>query len=525
MTSNNLASSIALHSRLTPDAVAIVSESAQLTYGELAAQASRLANLLRQSPKWKESESSLPRVAVLASRTIDACVAAIGAAWAGATYIPIGVKLPEDSILAILSQCNCAAIIADEEGARLLSSRVVSACPPLIISPRTSTPLDVMASLAAWRDSYSLESSEYFEPFSIQPQDTAYIIFTSGTTGAPKGVMISAASAKFYLEHICDKLGLNNQDRSLETCELSFDFSVHNRFAAWRAGGSVYLISASRIMNAVKFCQTAKVTVWNSVPSLAGMLRQVKALRPQSLPNLRLTVFGGEPLTRGIVDAWHQAAPNSEIVNLYGPTEATVFCLHKEISYPIPVTANRDFVPIGKPLPGNEAAIFDEFQNELGCERDGELAIAGPQLSQGYINDPTLTGQRFKNVRGKRWYLTGDLARLDNNGEFHCLGRIDNQVKVSGHRVELEAIDSHLRTVTGAEVVGTIAWPIHDEMARGVVGFIGAQSVDAEKVIAELKTKLPIYMVPSRIVALQRMPVNQSGKVDRKALLQICMNE
>ncbi|MEI7613674.1 MAG: amino acid adenylation domain-containing protein [Betaproteobacteria bacterium] len=525
MINYNLALSIYRHSLDIPGAIAVASEEKQLNYGQVAEKASRLAETLRQSPTWQVDSKVLPRVAILGSRSIDACVAAIGAAWAGATYIPIGVKLPEEGILSILSQCGCSALVADEEGAQLLSARVLSACPPLVILPDAHLLPVADGSKVSLIDSESLSPSDTSQPALVRADDTAYIIFTSGTTGVPKGVMISAGSAHHYLTHITQKLGLSSTDRALETCELSFDFSVHNRFATWHAGAALYLLSATRVMNAVKFSRTEQLTVWNSVPSLAGMLHQIKALRPESLPDLRLTVFGGEPLTKGVVEAWQIAAPNSKIVNLYGPTEATVFCLHKSVNHPTPVTPHRDFVPIGKPLAGNEAAVLDANGDELVIGQVGELAIAGAQLAQGYVNDPELTAARFRVLRGKRWYLTGDQAMRDDAGEFHCLGRIDNQVKVSGYRIELEAVDGHLRAITGAEVVGAIAWPIHEGMARGIVGFIGAPSVDSEVVIAELKTRLPAYMVPSRILALPSMPFNQSGKVDRKALRQILEKE
>jgi D-alanine--poly(phosphoribitol) ligase subunit 1 len=302
----------------------------------------------------------------------------------------------------------------------------------------------------------------------------------------------------------------------LETCELSFDFSVHNMFSTWEAGASLHILPATMVMNAVKFAQNSGLTVWNSVPSLAGMLRQVKALKPDSLANLRLTIFGGEQLPAGAVTAWQEAAPNATIFNLYGPTEATVFCLAQ--STPLPLTPGRDVVAIGTPLAGNDAAIFDENGQPITDGTPGELAIAGIQLATGYLGTPDLTAKRFPTHDGKRWYLTGDLAQRDDSGTFHCLGRIDNQVKVLGYRVELEEIDAHLRLVSGADVVGSIAWPLVDGMARAIVCFVGATTIDEAAIIADLKARIPPYMVPNRVIALASMPLNQSGKVDRHAL-------
>jgi len=272
------------------------------------------------------------------------------------------------------------------------------------------------------------------------------------------------------------------------------------------------------VMNAVKFAQNSGLTVWNSVPSLAGMLRQIKALKPDSLSALRLTVFGGEQLPEGVVEAWQSAAPNSTVFNLYGPTEATVFCLAQ--ATPLSITPGRGVVAIGAPLPGSEAAIFDPHGRPVADGTPGELAIAGVQLAAGYHGTPELTAARFPTRDGKRWYLTGDLAIKDAAGTFHCLGRIDNQVKVMGYRVELEEVDAHLRVASGADVVGSVAWPLVDGMAHGIVSFIGAPTINSASVIADLKARIPPYMVPSRVIALDKMPLNQSGKVDRHALRQ-----
>jgi acyl-coenzyme A synthetase/AMP-(fatty) acid ligase len=165
--------------------------------------------------------------------------------------------------------------------------------------------------------------------------------------------------------------------------------------------------------------------------------------------------------------------------------------------------------------------ILDTDGAAVDDGQPGELVLAGVQLADGYLNSPELTAARFPVLAGKRWYRTGDLAMRDAAGVFHCYGRVDNQVKVRGHRVELEEVDAHLRTVTNADVVGTVAWPVLDGNAQGLVAFVGATSIDAAEVVSGLARKLAPYMVPNRIVALAQMPLNQNGKVDRMALRQL----
>lgn len=513
MTQNhNLATSIHRHGLHAPDALAIVCKGRSLSYRQFANRAAALADRLRRGEQWCPSNGQGPRIGILASRGIDACVALAGACWAGGSYVPIGLKLPEERILTILSLCRLTAIVADADGARLLSERVLAAAPSLVIRLAEEPAIDD-------NDAALLDGAG--EPVAMAAADVAYIIFTSGTTGVPKGVMISAASARHYVQTITRLLDLRASDRALETCELTFDFSVHNMFSTWEAGAALHILPATLVMNAVKFARNEKLTVWNSVPSLIGMLRQVKTLHPDSLPDLRVTVFGGEALPAGSVAAWRVAAPNSAIFNLYGPTEATVFCLGQAVADDTPTTAGRDFVAIGRPLPGSEAMIVDEQGRALAEGQAGELAVAGVQLADGYLNETQLTAARFPTIDGKRWYLTGDLATVDASGCFHCLGRIDNQVKVLGYRVELEEVDAHLRALTGIDLVGAVAWPTVDGMARGIIGFVGAAAIDCGQVIRGLKARLPAYMVPNEVIAVADMPLNPSGKVDRRALRQL----
>jgi acyl-CoA synthetase (AMP-forming)/AMP-acid ligase II len=194
---------------------------------------------------------------------------------------------------------------------------------------------------------------------------------------------------------------------------------------------------------------------------------------------------------------------------------------------PFVVTEGRGVVAIGQVLPGCTAAVVDEEGRALPHGQAGELAIGGVQLALGYLDAPELTAQRFPQHGGTRWYRTGDLALCDAQGVFHCLGRIDNQVKIMGYRVELEEIEAHLRTASGVDLVAAVAWPVANGIAKGSVGFVGAnagQSIDQAAVITRMKQSLPAYMVPTRIVALETMPLNTSGKVDRRGLLAWLQN-
>ena len=522
MTGNfNLAWGVYCRAADSADAPAVVCKDVTLSYGELAKRASRLAACLAAQCGDRQGEPL--RVGILASRSAGACVAALGACWAGATYVPFGLKQPEQRLIELFAQCRLSAIVTDDEGLKLLGERLLAACPPVIVhAGEAAVPATGQRNII---ELATLPAATVQEPAPMAANDIAYIIFTSGSTGTPKGVMVSAGAFRHYLAAVNATLGMNASDRVLGVSELSFDVSAHNMFATWEAGAALHVLPASATMNAVKFARNAGLTVWNSAPSLAGMLRQVRTLAPGSLPSLRVTAFGGEPLPAATVDVWRQAAPGSAIFNVYGPTEATVGCLAQEIGEAAPVTPGRDVMAIGMPFPGSEARIADRDGRPLADGLPGELLIAGQQLAAGYLDAPELTAARFPVIEGKRWYRTGDLALRDASGCFHCLGRIDHQVKILGHRIELDEVDVHLRHASGVDLVSAVAWPLVHGAAHGIVAFVGAPAIDHDGIISALQARMPAYMLPRRVIALQSMPLNASGKVDRHALRQLLAGE
>lgn len=517
----NLAGAVHWHSQRHAQALAVSCEGLELTYGQLARQAARLARHLESSRGWGESTPQPPRVGILAARGVPACIGLLGACWAGATYVPLGLKLSEARILQVLAQCRPCALVVDASGARLLSERMLRAVPTVVsVSGDEALPQARATARTPGSSREAPDDALATPPVEMHPLDAAYILFTSGSTGVPKGVVVPVGAVDHYLRAITPLLGLQASDRMLETFEPSFDASVHNLFSAWEAGASLHILPASRVMSAVAFAREQALTVWTSVPSLVGMLRQVKALVADALPQVRLSCFGGEPLTRGVVQAWQAVAPASALWNLYGPTEATVTCLAQRVGDPLPLREGSDVLAIGQPLPGCEVAVLDAHGRRRPEGEVGELAVAGPQLATGYLDDVALTAQRFVTQGGKRWYRTGDLAVRDGAGRMHCLGRVDHQVKVRGHRVELEEVDAHLRQVLDTALVATLAWPLVDGAAQGLVAFVAGQPVDEAATVCALQSRLPPYMVPARILAVEDMPLNASGKVDRQALRQ-----
>lgn len=496
----NLVLPLLRQAQAKPSQIALDVGGTTITYAELIEAAGKIAGWIG-----RETAPVTRRIAVLASRTWEAYAGVMGVAWAGAAYVPINPSWPAARIAQLLAIAQPDGVITDPAGLALIESGALPDCPAAVLAPsRHSVSVSPVPPIAE-----------------IADRQIAYIIFTSGSTGVPKGVMVSNSSVNAFLRGMQDRYAITAEDRLSQASELTFDVSVFDMFMAWSAGASLHVVPKSQLMAPRDFIREKAITVWFSVPSIAIFMQRMKMLAPGSLPKLRYSLFAGEALPAATASAWQLAAPNSSVENLYGPTEATVVCLGCRFRGETDITPDRGTVSTGTELAGVGAAIFDDELRTVACGVHGQLAISGPQLAEGYLGDPGLTRSRFPDIDGRRWYLTGDLAYQDDSGVFHHLGRIDNQVKVHGHRVELEEIESHLRSHAGTDAVVAIPWRVSYGSAEGIVAFVSDSAVPLLELQRALKSNLPSYMVPSEIRSLDKLPLGPSGKFDRKALMEL----
>jgi amino acid adenylation domain-containing protein len=501
-----------------PSNLALVVGGRQFSYAELAALARRIAGWLGRKPG-----AGPAKVGILASRTIEAYAGVLGTLWSGSAYVPINPHTPEDRLIRILKMTNLDALIADQAGLELLSSKVLGCAPSLILCGPGAKPPQSALELneSRFTDMAELHTEGPERPIPTAEGALAYIIFTSGTTGTPKGVMIETGSVNQLIKVMQRRFAFRADDQISQFFELTFDVSVFDMFMTWNAGASLYVVPAEQLMAPGKFIKDNRLTVWFSVPTTALVMQRLRMLEPGVFLHLRYSLFAGEGLPLLSAQAWTAAAPNSSVENLYGPTEATVICIGQRLTEPPNATPNRGVLAIGEPFDGIEADVLDSGLNPLPVSEIGELVVAGRQLARGYFNDPELTAARFPTLRGKRWYRTGDLAFRDESGAFHCLGRIDNQVKVLGNRVELEEVEAHLREIAGTDLVAAVAWPYDGSRATGIVAFHCAPGVTRDEVRKEMKKRVPDYMIPQRVHCLDALPLGSSGKIDRKALIRL----
>lgn len=481
-----------------------------VTYREMGDVTARLASHLSKGGRPR-------RVGILATRSMEAYAGILAAGLAGAAYVPLNLKWPEDRIVALLGMLGLDALVVDSRGAALLTSAVLEAAPDRIVIADSAREVQPRPGQDILRLG-AIDDQPMREPTAVGADDLAYVIFTSGTTGLPKGVMISAGSLRSYLEQSRPWTRLSPTDRLAETCDVTFDLTVHNLFLCVEAGASLHVLSALEMLAPGRFVRARNITVWMSVPTLIAMMRRNGSLKPGIFPSLRLSIFCGEPLPAAAARAWAEATPNGVVENIYGPTEGTVICMRQRLTDPAVLTPSRDIVAIGTPYETMEVAILDARQQPLPDGEPGEIALSGPQLALGYLGAPEQTADRFREIDGRRWYLTGDLGMRDGNGVFHHLGRTDNQVKVKGNRIELEEVEMHLRRAAGTDMVAVVAWPVVDGSAQGLVGFCNS-ALPADAIAAAMLKTLPRYMMPDPIRILDTLPVNINGKVDRRALL------
>lgn len=465
-----------------------------LSYAELFERAQALADRIDQRI------APGGALGIYCQRDIPSLTGVLAAVLSGRSYLPLNPTLPEDRLRAVLRLAGPRAIIcapetaaagvrmaeADSQGIRVFDAEGVQ------LSADTGTP-------------------------TIREEDgrqTLYTMFTSGTTGEPKGVRILDSNVEAYLQGIDPITQLTEHDRTSHFFDLSFDLSVHDIFVTFMAGAQLNILPAARNMAIVDFVAERALTSWFSVPSLAAFCNRLGQLREGALGSLRTALFCGEPLAVSLARSFHAAAPNARLWNIYGPTEATIAFTAYELQRPDGL-GDMAVVPLGWPI-GEQRCAID------GTEA-GELQLGGSQVTPGYTNSPEMNETRFFDAEdGTRFYRTGDLATYSDAHGYLFNGRIDDQVKLNGYRVELLEIDAVLREVAGTPEVAAIAWPPPSTgQTDHVVAFVTSPTASPADIRKACRARLPSYMIPRKVVTLEQMPVSPSGKIDRKALARL----
>ena len=473
----------------TPEAVAVVYEAEQLTYRELNARANQLAHYLRKLDVGPEV-----LVGLCVERSLEMVVGILGILKAGGVYVPLDPTYPQDRLAFMLQDAHVTVLLTQ---AHLLAQLPVPQCPVLCVD----------------RDREIIAQERAIAPpVRVSVDNLAYVLYTSGSTGQPKGVAIAQRNVAAFLAWAHTTFSPKELSRVLASTSLCFDLSVFELFAPLTSGGTVVVVDTALAL--AHAAPPVEVTLLNTVPSAIAEL-----LRLQRIPPTVQTInLAGELLPTTLVDQLYASTAAQRVYDLYGPSEATTYATYTLRRVGGPQT-------IGRPIQNTQVYVLDAYLHPVPIGVVGEVYIGGDGVARGYLNRPELTAEKFLpdpfcREPSARLYKTGDLARYLPDGNLEFLGRIDHQVKLRGYRIELGEIETVLGEHPAVREAVVIAREDQPGDKRLVAYLVPThpQLPTVSELWSFLHSKLPDYMIPSACVLLDTLPLTPNGKIDRQAL-------
>ncbi|MDQ3046115.1 MAG: amino acid adenylation domain-containing protein [Bacteroidota bacterium] len=449
------------------------------TYGQLLEE---LNSVYAKIP----ADGNFSHIAIYCNDDVQTYASILAVSIYGAAWIPLNDKFPAARNRKILEQSKADLILSSATH----SIEEIAANIPVIATQQRT-----------------IETTELLQK---TEQPFAYILFTSGSTGEPKGVPIKKENVNHFFDWYLEKYDFSSEDRFLQVYELSFDVSVFSFFMPLMVGACAYIVPGSGIkfVQIMKMLKEHRITVLSMVPSVLHFAE--KYLDELNFPELRYSFFSGDSLYQDLALKWKKTLPNGQIHNFYGPTETTIVCTRHCWKDSDPAPANG-IVPLGKAFDGLEILIVNE---DLHPAQKGELCFSGTQVFSGYL-EPSY--DCFLMYNDKKSYRTGDIVSINEAGDLLFYGRSDQQVKISGFRVELKEVEMALRSVCG---MNAIVLAVEGENGKKELNaFTETTSLNEKEINASLAEHLPFYMIPTRYVLNVEFPLNANGKVDRQKLL------
>jgi D-alanine--poly(phosphoribitol) ligase subunit 1 len=482
---------------------ALVFSDQATTYGELLARVQGIRD-------WIDSEipANERRIAVHATQDAFTYAAILAILASGRAYVPLNPHNPAQRNGSCLTQADVGTLFQSGDKTEISEWVLERQLPTRIVNLRT----------------ISSSSSERM-PTPVLETDMAYLLFTSGSTGDPKGVPIYHGNLRRFMQALLSEMDFDfrQTDRFLQMFDLTFDLSIMSFAAPLAIGAACHVVTGSGVgfLEVAKTLQRGKITVALMVPSVLSFLESY--LDEIDLPDMRYSLFCGEALPALLAQKWNRCVPMARLFNVYGPTEATIFCSSYELKSPSRSTDEyQGVVSIGVPMPGTVFSLINENGDCVAPEEKGELVISGGQVTDQYWRNPEKTRAAFTVRSGEApAYRTGDIAFAVNGNYYYC-GRADFQLKVDGYRIEAGEIEHHARSIAGVRNVALVGQSETNGRVKLHL-FLEASETAQETLRVACKThltgKLPSYMLPHQIHVLGTFPLNQNGKVDRKALI------
>jgi amino acid adenylation domain-containing protein len=492
--------------RSRPGHPAVSDRSRMVSYSQLDGRANQLAHVLVDT-----GVRVGDRVGVLTEKSVDAVAGLYGAMKAGAAYVPLDPHAPPPRLAAVVADAGIRCLLVSGEQARVAPAIVADASLP------ATAVIDLRADRVDTAPCSPLD-------IGVGTEDLAYILYTSGSTGVPKGVMISHANAMAFVEWARVAFGVTGDDRLSSHAPFHFDLSILDLYATAAAAATVVLVPPEASVFPVelrRFLAHERITVWYSVPSVLSQLAQRGGLVDRDLPDLRAVLFAGEVFPTKHLRRLMTALPRSRFANLYGPTETNVCAW-----YPVeePPATDAPPVPIGGPAAGARLVVLGEDGETIRPGAPGELYVQGPSVARGYWNDPASTSSRFltdpRPDLGGVWYRTGDLVQETCDGNLRYLGRQDDQIKSRGYRIELGDIEAAVYAHPAVTDCAVVAVP--DELFTSRIhAFVVLDGEVAESELTQwCAGRLPPPMVPESFGARASLPRTATGKTDRRLLVE-----
>jgi len=491
-----------------PDKIAVSCDEEEISYSDLEQFSSAFSIQLKQA-----GINRGEFIPFFMPKSINSIKSILSILKADCAYVPVDVNSPAQRLLSIITSTSAKVVVVDTESKKLFESLVEAEQRPLLIN------IDEFVAT----EEVAVENKN----LSI---DLAYVLFTSGSTGVPKGVMIPHKAIIDYIDWCVDEYQLTENDVISNHAPLYFDNSTFDLYTAFKTGATLHLVHEQ--LNAVipllvGWLRTRKITTFFCVPSVLTMLLRSRRLKPDSLPDLRYVICAGEVLPTDVVASWMGIYPHIDFVNMYGPTEITVDCSYYKILEK-PEDSNTS-IPIGIARRNMEMLVRKEngeLSNNIGDQ--GELLVRGTSVAYGYLGDKEKTDKVFiQNPLHDQYhdplYCTGDLVKIDEQQQFIFMGRADDQIKYLGYRIELGEIEANLCGLF--EVNEAVV--VFNKSSDGATDEIGAlvnmsDTINLEDLQNQLRENLPPYMVPTRIkIYSDDFPRTPNGKYDRKATLNM----
>jgi amino acid adenylation domain-containing protein len=507
-----------------PDALAVVMEEQSLSYGQLDEASNRLSRQLEAAGCCRGD-----RVAFAIPKSPAAIIAIAGILKADCMHVPVDITSPAARVAKVLGSSEPRYVLGVNAASGLLDELFSEH--ELRHAMRVGWMEDSVESRTLTADFTAADLKSFSaapRDYKNQLEDPAHILFTSGSTGEPKGVVITHANVIHFIEWATRYFGMNQNDRVSCHPPLHFDLATFDFFGASAVGAQLHLVAPelSLLPNKLaEFIRNSQLTQWFSVPSVLNYMAQFDVLKFNDFPSLKRLLWCGEVFPTAALAYWMKRLPHVSFTNLYGPTESTIASSY----YTVPAcpTDCAEAIPIGRACDGEELMVLDSQLHAVPKGEVGDLYIGGAGLSPGYWNNPAATDSAFFSANGHgRIYRTGDLAKVGEDGLIRFVGRADTQIKSRGYRIELGEIEVALNALPEVKECAIVAIPT-DGFENNLIccAYIAQDKAGATELRRRLAAVLPAYMLPSQWKALSALPKNANGKIDRRKIQELFATE